>query len=129
MFDMKSKISNLDKFMYWFPRIFLIIFILFISVFALDVFSERYTFLEMVVALFMHLIPSFVLALILYISWRNERVGGIIFILIGVFFGFFFDAFEEWISFLLLCVPLFLIGGIFLLNYHFGITYEKLRRK
>jgi len=45
------------KALYWAPRIIAILFIVFISLFALDVFIEGYGFWETIVALFMHLVP------------------------------------------------------------------------
>ena len=42
----------MKRFLFWLPRILTIIFILFISIFALDVFSE-YSFPLVLVALFM----------------------------------------------------------------------------
>lgn len=73
-----------NRILYWSPRILTILFILFISMFALDVFSEKYGILETIVALFMHLIPSLVLLIVLLIAWKYELVGGIVFL----FFGF-----------------------------------------
>ena len=40
--------------------------------FALDVFDGRHSFWETILALLMHLIPVFVLILVLVIAWRRE---------------------------------------------------------
>ncbi len=80
---MNTKIS---KPLYWTPRILGIIAILFISMFALDVFEQGYTFLETIGALFMHLIPSFVLTILLIITWKYELIGGILFLVPPVFY-------------------------------------------
>ncbi|MFA6256138.1 MAG: hypothetical protein WC606_03040 [Candidatus Absconditabacterales bacterium] len=71
-------------FFYWFPRIAGIVFILFISMFALDIFGNGYTFWQTVVGLFMHLIPSFVLAIVLIISRKYDLIGAIAFTLAGL---------------------------------------------
>ncbi|MFA6888436.1 MAG: hypothetical protein WC254_02990 [Candidatus Woesearchaeota archaeon] len=75
---MKPKIN---KSLYWTPRILAIIAILFISMFALDIFGNGYTFLETIIGLFMHLIPSFILTIILIIAWKYELIGGILFLI------------------------------------------------
>ena len=80
---MNTKIS---KYLYWTPRLLAILAILFVSMFALDIFGQGYTFLETVVGLFMHLIPSFILAIILIIAWRYELIGGILFLIPPVFY-------------------------------------------
>lgn len=123
---MKSKI------LFWTPRIITILFIIFISLFAFDVFNEGYGFPEVFLALFMHLIPTLVLTGILLVAWRWENFGGYIYLFMGVFFGFFFDAFEELISFLLLVVPLWIVGGLFLADYYVnkkGKSVKKVKKK
>src|SRR4030042_4075717 len=80
---MKKKIN---KFIYWTPRILSIIFILFLAMFSLDIFEGNYGFWGTVVGLFMHNIPSLILLIILLVSWKHEIVGGIAFIMAGLFY-------------------------------------------
>jgi len=105
-----------NKYLYWTPRVLTIIFIVFMSIFALDVFDAGYSFLELLVALFMHLIPVSILVVILLIAWRWEKIGGIIFILIGLSFTVFFQTYSHLISFLIISCPVFLIGVLFLIS-------------
>jgi hypothetical protein len=63
---------------HWAPRILCILAILFIGLFALDVFDEKYTFWQTIFALFMHLIPNFILIILLIIAWKWELAGGMI---------------------------------------------------
>jgi hypothetical protein len=79
-----NKTQNVNKYIYWIPRILSILFICFLTLFSLDVFSMNLGFLEAIGAFFMHSIPSIVLAIILAISWKYEIIGGIIFILAGI---------------------------------------------
>lgn len=102
--------------LYWTPRILAILVILFISIFSLDVFGEGYGFFETIAALFMHLIPSFILAGITVLAWKNETAGGIAFIVLGIAFTIFFSAYKQLATFLLICLPVFVIGGLFLLS-------------
>ena len=61
--------------------------ILFTSLFALDAFEEGKPFGEQILGFLMHLIPQFVLIILLIIAWKYERLGGIIFIVIGTLFS------------------------------------------
>lgn len=79
----KRKVS---KGLYWTPRLLSILFICFIAMFSLDVFSPGMSFGEIMLALLMHNIPTLVLVVILIISWNYEIVGGICFILAGMLY-------------------------------------------
>jgi len=52
---------------------------LFVSIFALDVFQPGVPPLEIALALFMHLLPSMVLAILVVIAWKRAWIGAIIF--------------------------------------------------
>jgi hypothetical protein len=69
-------------------RIFGLLFALFASIFAVDVFTEDLGFWKTVAALFIHLLPSFFILLIIFISWRYEFIGAFIFILLGTLYIF-----------------------------------------
>jgi len=104
-----------NKILKWLPRILGILFICFISLFSFDVFGE-YGFPIVLVALFMHLIPSLVLAGILAVAWKWEKIGGILFLILGIVFTLFFHTYEDLIVFLIVSLPVFLIGILFLIN-------------
>ncbi len=72
------------KILHWLPRILCMLAILFISLFALDAFEPGLTVGQQLLAFLIHLIPSFVLLGILLIAWKWEKIGGFIFILIGL---------------------------------------------
>ncbi|MDP3026841.1 MAG: hypothetical protein Q8N63_03970, partial [Nanoarchaeota archaeon] len=72
------------KFLYWAPRILSIIFILFLSLFSLDIFEGNYGFGGTILGLFMHNIPSIILVALLIVAWKYDFVGGIVFILAGI---------------------------------------------
>jgi hypothetical protein len=123
------------KYLYWIPRILSIIFILFISIFSFDVFDAGLGFFETILGLFMHLIPSFILLIILLISWKYELVGGIVFFLFGIllFTRALLTALTssiEWSAFLysslLIVAPAFLIGILWILNWK---NKKKLKNK
>ncbi|MBI3158382.1 MAG: hypothetical protein HYZ26_02135 [Chloroflexi bacterium] len=74
------------EFLYWSPRVLGILFILFISVFALDIFGQGYTFWETVVGLFMHLIPSLMMIVALALGWRKDALGALLYATVGIIF-------------------------------------------
>jgi len=95
----------IKKIIYWSPRVLAIAYIAFISIFALDVFSEPQWYL----ALFMHLIPSLILTVLTIIAWKREFIGGILFLVAGLVMTFFFHS-------LSLASPIFVIGALFIAN-------------
>jgi hypothetical protein len=65
--------------LFWAPRILAMVFVAFLSLFALDVFDEHLGVWRTMLALTIHLIPSFVLILALILAWRWEWIGAAIF--------------------------------------------------
>lgn len=113
---MKNISPRTDNILFWLPRILGVVFILFLAIFALDVFIPGKTIGYYLIALFMHLIPNFILAGILLVAWRYERIGGVLFFLVAIFFTLFFRTYTVFINFLLISFPVVLIGGLFLLH-------------
>ena len=97
------------------PRVLAIIFILFISLFALDVFQPGELIPYMIAGFFIHLIPSYILLAILIISWKYELFGAV-FILLGIFYIFWMRGFPP-IVYLIISGPVFLVGILFLVNW------------
>ncbi len=64
------------KVLFWTPRVLSLAFIAFISLFALDVFSDP---LEpmMFVGFLIHLLPSFALLALTIVAWRYPLVGAL----------------------------------------------------
>jgi hypothetical protein len=117
---MENKVS---KFVYWTPRILSIIFIAFLALMSLDVFDMGLGFWQTLGGLFMHNIPVLILLIILIISWKYEMVGGIAFILAGIFYIFF--AVSRNVDNLAMALAwsvqiagmAFIIGGFFIANW------------
>jgi hypothetical protein len=78
------KISGKVKIYHWLPRIIGILAILFVSLFALDAFQPNLSIWQQIGDFLMHLIPSFILAVLLIIAWKWELIGGIMFTIIGL---------------------------------------------
>lgn len=98
----------------WIPRVAAILFILFVSLFALDAFSGEASVLVKLGGFLMHLVPSFVLLAILVLAWKRPGYGGAAFVLAGILFTLVFDTHERLSSLLSISVPSFVIGALFI---------------
>ncbi|MEN8139128.1 MAG: hypothetical protein ABFR62_11920 [Bacteroidota bacterium] len=114
------------KILHWSPRILCILAILFISMFALDAYEPDLPFWKQLGAFAMHLIPSFVLTLILLIAWKWELIGGILFAVIGlalspwVFKHNYNMNHSYWMSLgiiMMITVPFVIVGVLFIMSY------------
>ena len=102
----------MKKILYKLPRILGIIYILFISVFALDVITEQ----RAVIAFLMHMLPSIGLLLVLILAWKRPFIGGFIYIILGLGYGYMIYGEKNMIAFLAISAPLFVIGFLFWLQ-------------
>lgn len=109
--------------LFWLPRILVICYILFISVFSLDAFYGENSFWYELGSFFMHLVPSIILAILLWISWKRDFAGGMIFLISGFLFTFIYATFRSVPSFVCLSCPLYLAGILYLINY--AMKYKK----
>lgn len=97
-----------------FVRVIAILYILFITLFSFDVFSERHTGFELLLALFVHLAPSILVTLVLTIAWKQEKLGGFLYMIIAIFTIIFFKTYQDVVVFTLISLPLGVIGGAFI---------------
>jgi hypothetical protein len=107
----------LKQLLFWSPRVLSIAFVVFISLFALDAFSEGHGFWLTMPAVIIHLIPTVIVTVAIVISWRREWIGGVVFIAIGLFYLFTNLRHVSWI--LTISGPLLLIGILFFINWLF----------
>jgi len=112
-------LKNINKLIFWTPRILSIILIGFLVVFSFDVFEMKLSFWQTAGALFMHNLPSLILLVVLIISWKHEIVGAITFLLAGLFYILLLlmRGWYHWSGLLLIALPAFLIGTLFLIGW------------
>ena len=113
--------KKFKKFLYWLPRVLAMGMIIFISLFALDVFSAGYSITEAILAFFIHLIPTYVLAIALIMAWRWQPIGGILFIVLGFLYTIMVFGKANPGAYLIISGPIFLIGLLFIVNEFLGI--------
>ncbi len=70
--------------LFWTPRALSMAFAAFLSLFAFDVFSENLGVWQTILALTMHLIPVFLVILVLLLAWRWEWIGAVLYLIAGL---------------------------------------------
>jgi len=121
----KIKSSKKNKFIFWMPRIFGILIILFLALFSLDIFDSCNGFLECSLGLFMHNIPVLVLLILFIISWKKEIIGAWTFFIAGLLYitliaSTIIKSGFEWfyLSWIItISLPLFLTAFLFFLSW------------
>lgn len=107
--------------LFWAPRGIAILFAVFLSMFALDVFQESRGFWGTLAALGMHLAPVGVYLIILLLAWRWEWVGAVFFAGLAVLYIARLPrqlptaVRVNWIS--VIAGPLLVIAALFLLGW------------
>lgn len=116
--------KHIKRLLFWTPRILCILFAVFVSLFALDVFNEDYSFWETILALLIHLIPTYIILIVLAVSWRWEWVGAILFSAFGLLYMLMSWGQFNLSVYLIISGPLFLMGILFLLNWLYRQEFQ-----
>ena len=106
----------MGRVLYWLPRILSLLFVAFLSMFALDVFGA-YKGWELAIALFMHLIPSLVLLIATAIAWKYDLVGTVAFFGFAVWYVWWAGFDQPWSWYLLIALPVAIIGSMYLSHW------------
>lgn len=109
--------TTMKRLLFWTPRILCILFAVFLSVFALDVFGEGLGFWETVLALLIHLVPVYIVVIVLVVAWRWEWVGAILFTVLAVLYVVSAWGRFHWSAYVAISGPLVLLGVLFLFNW------------
>jgi hypothetical protein len=105
------------RLLFWTPRILCILFAVFLSLFALDVFDEHLGFWKTLLALAIHLVPTWIVLGVLALTWRREWVGAILFNLLALWYLVTAWGRFHWSAYALISGPLCVVGILFLLNW------------
>lgn len=105
--------------LFWSPRLLTIGMALFLTVFAMDAFKEKASFLPQIKDFLLHLIPTFLLIFLLSLAWRWEGLGAISFFSLAIWY-----LTTSWGRFplsvyALIALPLFIIALLFLVNWFY----------
>lgn len=99
----------------WLPRALALVYIIFLSLFALDAFQGEAPLLEKLFGFVIHLTPNFILIIILALSWRNPVISGVLFIILSVVFTLAFNTYRQPVTFITLSLPLAVTGILFII--------------
>ncbi|MER2597947.1 MAG: hypothetical protein ABTQ73_00315 [Caldilineales bacterium] len=113
----------MQRILFWTPRLLGLLFALFLSLFALDVFGQGYSAWDTLRALLIHLTPVYAVLIVLAIAWRWEKPGGLLFFVLALLY-ILWTRRLDWS--LVIAAPLLLLGLLFLLA---GMLPKKPRGK
>ncbi len=102
--------------LYWAPRVLALAYALFLGTFALDAFGEGFGFRGTFRAVMMHLIPTYIVLIVLALAWRREKLGAILFAALAIFYIIWTWG-NHWSSFVAIAGPLLLIGVLFQISW------------
>ena len=105
----------MNRFLYWSPRILSFAFIVFLSLFALDVFTGPFEPM-MFVGLAIHLIPSFALTALALVAWRFPLVGAIAFIGFAMAYVGLVGFDRPWSWYAFISGPSLMVGFLYLID-------------
>ena len=130
LMDLGRRMIHMKQFLHYCPRILSILFCLFIMMFSFDVFEGNSSIFEMLVGFIMHNLPVFGMAIITFFAWKNDLVGTIGFILIGLFFFFLVSSNmsnEGGImnpAVFIITLPALLISALYFINFRYNHKKE-----
>lgn len=104
----------------WVARIISIGFAALISIFALDIFDESYGLKNTMIALFIHLLPTFIILFILVLSWKRDWLAGLAYTILGLVYIIKSLNRFDWITYTIISGPLFLLGILFFISWAFS---------
>jgi hypothetical protein len=108
---------NIQRLLFWSPRVLCILFAALLSLFAFDVFSEGVGVGEAILAFLLHLIPVYLVVIVLVVAWRREWVGAVLFNALAAFYVLWTWGRFHWSAYAVISGSLALIGVLFLVNW------------
>ena len=117
--------TSIKRVLFWSPRILCILFAMFLSLFCFDVFDKGRGFWETILALLVHLVPVYIVVILLIIAWRWEWVGAILFNALALFYVIWAWGRFHWSAYLGISGPLVFIGVLFLFNWIYRAQLRK----
>ena len=101
---------------YWSPRLLSVAFVLFLSLFALDVFTGELGW-HLMISFLIHLIPAFVLLVAVAIAWKYDLVGAFIFIGFGLWYSWSAGFDKPWSWYAAIALPPIIVGFLYLVSW------------
>lgn len=112
--------ERMKRVAFWLPRGLALLFAAFISLFALDVFGQGTGVWDTIVALFMHLMPTFPVLAALAVAWRRAWARAVLFTSLAVAYRITTWGRTEGATVLIVAGPALLVGILFLVDWLVG---------
>ncbi len=106
---------TLKNIIHWTPRIFGILLVAFITLFAFDAFNNNEPLQQNMYDFLMHLIPAGIALVMVLTGWRFPLIGGFLFIALALSYSYISLDHPDWI--LTIGLPLFLLGSLFVASH------------
>jgi hypothetical protein len=113
------------RILFWAPRVLVILLAALVSIFALDVFSEKGGFWLKAGGLLIHLVPTFLVIAVLVVAWRWEWVGAVVFTALAAIYVIPARGRLPWVDCLVIAGPLVLAGVLFLFDWLYRAQLRK----
>lgn len=97
------------------PRVVTIIYIIYFSLFSLDIFGSNLTVWEQLIGFSIHSLPAIIIFLIIAVTWKKPLITGIGLIITGILMTLHYKHITNLYSFLIIELPVFLIGFSFII--------------
>ncbi|MDR3582283.1 MAG: hypothetical protein P4L67_03340 [Candidatus Pacebacteria bacterium] len=104
------------KIAHWAPRVLSVLFVILLSLFALDVLGEYQGF-AVAPALFMHLLIPIVVALAAAAAWKWNLFGAAAFFAFALYYIWMVGPGRDWSWYATIAGPAAVIGALFLLDW------------
>ncbi|NUM25359.1 MAG: hypothetical protein HUU49_01910 [Candidatus Buchananbacteria bacterium] len=108
--------KKINPVLHWLPRLLSLGFVLFLSLFSLDVFNE-YQGWQTLLAFLIHSLPSLVVLVAVIIAWKYDLFGAIIFFGFAVAYVLMAGFDKPWSWYATISGPTLLISILFLANF------------
>jgi hypothetical protein len=98
----------------WAPRLAGVLLALFLSIFAVDAFDGR-TLVQGVPEFLIHLIPAFMVLVIVAVAWRVPLAGAVAFLLLAILYAASVKWRLDWVA--VISTPLLIVALLFLASW------------
>jgi len=79
----------------WIPRVLAVLYALFLMIFSFDVFGDAGVTAKEIGDFLVHSVPSFLILLLVFVTWKWPRLTGLFFILLSAGFAVYFLVTKE----------------------------------
>lgn len=105
-----------DPWLKWTPRVLGILYAVFISLFAFDVWEMEGSLWARFGGFLIHLVPTYLVVIALLVAWWRPSAGGVLFLALAAAFSLFFG-WREPGALLPLALPLVVTGVLFIADW------------